>query len=142
MNTAAEASHLGPSANPVDSSPLTAAVGRLSDDLKLLARQEGELLKRELSESFAEAKRHAAYLALGVGALTAGVLLLLAAAVLALATVVAAWSAALLVGGAVSLLGLVLMLSGKAKLSRLDFKPQRAVESLEKDLTAIKQAVR
>jgi hypothetical protein len=90
----------------------------------------------------AEAKRQAGYLALGVAALTAGLLLLLAAAVLALATVVAAWSAALLVGGAVTVLGVVLVVSGKSKLSHLDFKPQRAVESLEKDITAIKQAAR
>jgi predicted phage tail protein len=117
-------------------------VGRLSDDLKILTRQEAELAKRELSESFNQAKRQVAQLALGAGALGAGVLVLLAAAVLALATVMAAWSAALVVGASISVLGIAMVLSGKARLSRVNFTPQRTLESVESDIAAIKQAAK
>lgn len=128
--------------NPPESSPLAELVGRLSDDLKMLTRQEAELAKRELSESFDQAKRQVAQLALGGGALGAGVLVLLAAAVLALATVMAAWSAALLVGGLLSLLGVVLIVMGKSRLSQVNFKPQRTLENVERDIAAIKAAAK
>lgn len=134
MNSAAE--------TPPESSPLAELVGRLSDDLKILTRQEAELAKRELSESFDQAKRQFAQLALGAGALGAGVLVLLAAAVLALATVMAAWSAALVVGAAISVLGIALMVSGKSRLSQVNFTPQRTLDSVERDIAAIKQAAK
>jgi len=123
-----------------DAAPLVDLVGRLSDDLKLLARQEGELAKRELSESFDKAKHEAAGLAVGAGALLVAVLTLVAGAVLLLATVVAAWAAALLVGAALAVLGVALLLRARAKLSRLSLKPQEAAESVEADISAIKRA--
>ena len=142
MNTELSTSQLEPAAdrNSPESSPLAELIGRLSDDLKQLTRQEAELAKRELSESLNEAKRQAAQLAVGAGALVAGLLTLLAAAVLALATVISAWSAALIIGGLVSLLGATLIFIAKAKLSRVAFKPQQALGSVEKDITAIKRA--
>jgi hypothetical protein len=144
MNTAIETNPLGTPTdrNPPEWSPLAELVGRLSDDLKLLTKQEAELAKRELSESFNEAKRQAAQLALGGGALVAGLLVLLAAAVLALATIIPAWSAALVVGGLVSILGLLLIFMGKAKLSRVSFKPEQALKGMEQDIAAIKQAAK
>jgi predicted phage tail protein len=142
MNTAIEANQLHTDRIPPESSPLAELIGRLSDDLKLLTRQEAELAKRELSESLHEAKRQAAQLAVGGGAFLAGLLVLLAAAVLALATVIPAWSAALVVGGVVSLLGLMLVLAGKSKLSRVNFKPEQTLKSVERDISAIKQAAK
>ncbi len=142
MNTAAEPSSLETSTdrNPPESSPLAELVGRLSDDLKLLTRQEAELAKRELNENFNQAKQQAAQVAVGGSAVGAGLLILLAAAVLALSTVMAAWSAALLVGGGVTLLGVMLILVGKAKLSHVTFKPQQALDGVEKDIATIKKA--
>src|SRR6188768_4531844 len=105
MNTVTEAPRLAtPTADrpPPESSPLADLVGRLSEDLKLLTKQEVELAKRELSESLSEVKRQVPQLAVGGAALVSGLLVLLAAAVLGLATLMPAWSAALLVGGFMS----------------------------------------
>jgi hypothetical protein len=52
----------------------------------------------------------------------------------------AAWSAALLVGGSLSLLGAMLLVVAKASLSRVTLKPQQTIDSVEKDITAIKKA--
>jgi predicted phage tail protein len=140
MNTPAEAAHLAaPVARTADES-LPELTRRLADDFKLLARQEAELAKRELTEKLSQAARQAVQLALGAGALLFGLLVLLAAGVLALATIMPAWAAALLIGGALSLLGIVLVLSGKTKLSRIDLKPQQAVESVRQDVAALKKA--
>lgn len=144
MNIAAESSHVRApmDRNLPETSPLADLVGKLSDDLKLLTRQEAELAKRELSESFNQAKREAAQLALGGVALGAGFLVLLAAAVLALATVMPAWGAALVVGAVLSLLGTMLMVVGKSRLAKVNFRPQRTLDSMERDIAAIKQAAK
>jgi predicted phage tail protein len=123
-----------------ESPPLGNLFERLADDLKLLARQEVDLAKHELGDSFDQAKQQAATLALGAAALGAGLLVLLAAAVLGLALLMPAWLAALIVGGLVSMGGAVLVLSGKAKLSRVNFKPERTLESMSRDVSAIKRA--
>jgi predicted phage tail protein len=138
MNTPAQAPHLGAPRPPDDSLP--ELIRRFSDDFKLLARQEAALAKRELTEKLSQAARQALQLALGAGALFLGLLVLLAAAVLALATIMPAWAAALLIGGSLSLLGVVLVLSGKTKLSRMDLEPQQAVEGVRQDVAAIKKA--
>jgi O-antigen/teichoic acid export membrane protein len=77
---------------------------------------------------------------LGVAALAAGLLVLLAAAVLALATLMPAWGAALVVGGAVTALGVLLLMSSKAKLSRVNLKPEQTIDSVQSDVSAIKKA--
>jgi predicted phage tail protein len=119
---------------------LAELVARLADDIKQLTRQEAELAKHELGEKLDDAKRPAAALGLGVAALSAGLMVLLAASVLALATLMPAWSAALLVGALTSLLGAALLLTAKAQLSRLSFTPQRTLESVGRDVAAIKRA--
>ncbi len=124
----------------IESPPLANLFERLSEDIKLLARQELDLAKHELGNSFDQAKQQAATLALGGAALAAGLLVLLAAAVLGLALLMPAWVAALVVGGVVSLSGVVLVLSGKASLARINFKPERTMASVSKDVSAIKRA--
>jgi hypothetical protein len=119
---------------------LAELVGRLTDDLKQLTRREAELAKHELGEKLDDAKRPAAALGLGVAALSAGLMVLLAASVLALATLMPAWAAALLVGGLTTSLGVALLLTAKVQLSRLSFTPQRTLESVERDVAAIKRA--
>ena len=124
-----------------ESPPLAELVGRLSTDLKLLAREETELAKRELGEKVDEAKMQVAALALGGSAIAGGALVLLAAAVLGLAVVMPAWLAALIVGIVVAGTGGLLVMTGKAKLSRINVKPERTLEGLRRDVSAIKGAV-
>ena len=124
-----------------ESQPLAELVGRLSSDLRLLAKEEAELAKRELSEKLDQAKLQAATLALGASAAAGGALLLLAAAVLGLALVVPAWLAALVVGLIVLGAGGLLVATGKAKLARIRVQPDRALAGLRRDVDAIKGAV-
>jgi predicted phage tail protein len=140
MNASAEAPHLAAPGTRTADESLPELTRRLADDFKLLARQEAELAKRELTEKLSQVARQAVQLALGAAALLLGLLVLLAAGVLALATIMPAWAAALLIGGSLSLLGIVLVLSGKTKLSRIDLKPQQAVESVRQDVAALKKA--
>ena len=123
-----------------ESPPLAELFDRLAADLKLLARQEADLARHELGDSLAQAKQQAATLVLGAAALSAGVLVLLAAAVLGLALLIPAWTAAFVVGGVVSIAGALLVLTGKAKLSRINFKPEHTLAGVSKDVSTIKTA--
>lgn len=120
--------------------PLAELVGRVSEDLKQLARQEARLAKTELAEELKQAKQQVVGLALSGFALLAGSLVLLTTAVLALATVMPAWTAALIVGSVVTLIGAVLLLTSKAKLAQLKLKPERTIDNVTKDLRSIKRA--
>ncbi|HEY6080708.1 MAG TPA: phage holin family protein [Polyangiaceae bacterium] len=124
-----------------ESQPLTELIGRLSSDLRLLAKEETELAKRELSEKLEQAKLQAATLALGASAAAGGALLLLAAAVLGLALLVPAWLAALVVGLIVLGVGGLLVATGKAKLARIQVRPDRALAGIRRDVDAIKGAM-
>jgi hypothetical protein len=128
------------SESPPEPPALAELVGQLLSDLKLLARQEVQLAKHELGERLTALQRQALALGLGVAALAAGLLVLLAAAVLALATLMPAWAAALVVGGAVTGIGVVLLMSSKAKLSRVSLKPEQTIDSVQSDVSAIKKA--
>lgn len=121
--------------------PLTELIERLVEDLKSLTRHEVQLAKHEIGERLSHVQQYAVALGIGVAALAAGLLVLLAAGVLALALVMPAWAAALLVGGVMSAVGVALCLSSKAKLSQLSIKPEHTLESVQKDVAAIKGAV-
>jgi Flp pilus assembly protein TadB len=120
--------------------PLAELLGRVTEDLKQLARQEAKLAKTELTEELKQAKQQVVGLAVSGFALLAGSLVLLATAVLALATVMPAWTAALIVGSAVTLAGVVLLMTSKSKLQHLKLKPERTLENVGKDLRTIKKA--
>jgi hypothetical protein len=56
--------------------------------------------------------------------------------------VLPAWAAATAVGVALSALGALLLLRGKARLARLDLKPEKALESVRRDVDAVQEAAR
>jgi hypothetical protein len=119
--------------------PLADVVGRLSSDLRLLAKQEAELAKHEIGDRLNEAKRQAIPLTLGAVALIGGGLALLAAAVLALGLVLPVWLAALLIGAVMVVAGAASVWSGKTKLAHVNFKPEATLESVRRDVNAIKR---
>lgn len=123
-----------------ESQPLGELLGRLAQDLSLLARRETDLAKHEIGEKLDQAKEQAATLAIGGAALFAGTLVLLTSAVLALALVLPAWAAALTVGSAVTLVGIALLVTARTKLSRVHAFPARTLQSVERDIRAIKRA--
>ena len=128
-------------ARPAESPPLADLFGRLSTDLRTLAKQEADLAKHEIGDRLNEAKRQALPLTLGAVAVIGGSLALLAAAVLALGLVLPVWLAALLVGVVLVAGGATSLWSGTTKLAHVNFKPEATLESVRRDVNAIKRGV-
>ena len=101
-------------------------------ECEALARAEAALVKSEINEKINEAEKGVAGLVAGGALLGAGVLVLLFAAVIALDQVLELWQAALLVGGVVTLLGLIMVTSGKHKLSAENLEPKRTLEEINR----------
>jgi hypothetical protein len=125
---------------PPEEQPLRDLVGRLSQDGSLLVKQEIALAKQELGEKARRLGTQATLLALGGVALYTGFLALVAGLILLVAKGVDAWVAALLVGTAIATPGAILLLRGKNNLGKLDLKPTQTVESVRRDIDAVKEA--
>lgn len=127
---------------PLEERPLRDLVAQLSRDGSLLIQQEVALAKAELSEAGEKLKRGVSSAATGGVVLHAGLLTLIAAAVLLLSQVVAGWLAAAIVGALVSIVGAVLLARGKKNLGQAELLPKKAIESVERDVEMMKEAVR
>ena len=116
-----------------------ALVGKLTDSLSRLLRDELQLLQAQIAEKGKSVGVGAGLFAgAGVFALF-GLGWLLTAAMFGLATVLPFWAAALIVAGAVLLIAVILALVGKSMLSKGE-SPQPK-ENVMKDVEAIKQGV-
>lgn len=116
-----------------------ALVGRLTDSLSKLLRDELQLLQAQIAE---KGKSVGVGAGLFAGAAVFGLFglgWLLTAAMLALATVLPYWAAALIVAGAVLVITAILALVGKTMLQR--GQTPQPKESVMKDVEAIKQGV-
>jgi cytochrome c biogenesis protein ResB len=122
--------------------PVSELFSRLSSDLTLLVRQEIELAKHETAAKLNVLKAEAVAVSLGGVFLHVGLLVLVAAGILALAQVLPAWASALIVGGALAIAGGVLLAQAKARLAKLDLAPQATLQNVERDVDAVKEAVR
>jgi len=122
--------------------PAAEILSRLSSDLTLLVRQEIALAKRETASKLNVLKAEALVLSLGGVLLHVGLLVLVAAGVLALAEALPAWASALIVGGGLVVSGAVILAQAKARLAKLDLAPQATMKSVERDVRAVKEAVR
>lgn len=125
-----------------DEKPLKELLRELSEDSSKLLRQESELFRREMQDHVDRAKREVAVL--GAGGLLAyiGLLALTACLILLLDLVLPAWAAALIVGGAYVIVGGILLLAGREKLSHEDLGPTRTMDSVKKDVRAMREAWR
>lgn len=125
--------------NPARKKSLGELLGELPALLVNLVKDEIEGLKREITSRLAK---------LGVGAalfVVAALLgffalaVLIAAAVLGLATVFAPWLAALIVAGALLIIVAILVLVGVRSIKKgIPPVPEESVDSLKKDVNAIK----
>ncbi|KQO11792.1 hypothetical protein ASF06_04005 [Agreia sp. Leaf244] len=125
--------------NPARKKSLGELLGELPGLLVTLVKDEIEGLKREITSRLAK---------LGVGAalfVVAALLgffalaVLIAAAVLGLATVFAPWLAALIVAGALLIIVAILVLVGVRSIKKgIPPVPEESVDSLKKDVNAIK----
>lgn len=125
--------------NPARKKSLGELLGELPGLLTKLVKDEIEGLKREVTSRLAK---------LGVGAalfVVAALLgffalaVLIAAAVLGLATVFEPWAAALIVAGALLIIVAILVLVGVRSIKKgIPPVPENSVDSLKKDVNAIK----
>jgi hypothetical protein len=111
---------------------------RLVSDVGTLFAQEVELLKAETAESIGDLKAATTSLAIGGAISFLGLLFLLLSAVYGLSNVVEPWLAALIVGACVTLIGIVLLATGRSKLSPSNMAPRRTAASLRRDTEIIK----
>ncbi len=125
-----------------DEKPLKDLLRELSEDSSKLLRQESELFRREMQDHVDKAKREVAVL--GAGGLLAyvGFLALTACVILALDVVLPAWASALIVGGSYVILGGVLLLAGREKLMHEELGPNQTMDSVKKDVRALREAMR
>lgn len=114
----------------------------LTAEITTLFSKEVSLARAELRESIGGIKTGLVALMSGGIVLLAGLIVLLMAAVYGLATRMELWMAALIVGGAVTLLGLIMVGSGKSKLSSDALRPRRTAEAIREDRDALKYAVK
>jgi hypothetical protein len=112
---------------------------QLVSDVAMLFRKELALAAAEVGQSVDEAKKGATSMITGGAVLYAGILFLLAAVAVWIATMLPAWAGPLIVGAATTIVGLIMVLTGKRKVSARSFTPNRAVDSLRKDTNAIRR---
>ncbi|REE95128.1 phage holin family protein [Thermomonospora umbrina] len=120
--------------------PTAELLKRLSDQIRDLAQQEIRLARTELTEKGKRAGRGAGLL--GGAAVTAlyGVGVLLAAIVLALALVMPGWAAALIVAAVLLAAAAIMSMMGRAQTRKaVPPKPERAVESMKKDVQVVRE---
>ncbi|WP_286788659.1 MULTISPECIES: phage holin family protein [unclassified Pseudomonas] len=124
-----------------NSTSIAGLVRQLTREVPSLFTKELALAKAEITEALNTTKAATISMASGGIVLMAGFIMLLLSAVLGLSQVMAPWLAALIVGGVVCIVGLVMVSAGKKKLDPAAFKPERTVNSMQKDKEAVKGKV-
>jgi uncharacterized membrane protein YqjE len=118
-------------------------VQRLSEQTATLVREEMRLVQVELQQKGKRAGVGAGMFG-GAGLVALyGAGALVAAAILLIATAVDPWIAAVIVGLALLAVGGLLALMGKKQVDRATPpKPERAIESIQKDVERVKESAR
>jgi hypothetical protein len=110
--------------------PLSELLRDLLQEVKLLIRQEMQLLKIEMSQKASQAGKNVIALALGGALAYAGLLILLVAATLGLALVMPGWASALIIGLMVVGVGIALLQKGIRGFKKLNPLPKKTLNSL------------
>lgn len=121
----------------------------LTDETRMLLRQEVELAKAEMSEKAARLGRGAMYVAIGGAVLYAGVLALIAAACIGLAVAlnmgldgeVAVWLGPLLVGVVVAIVGYAFVHSAISTFREESLTPRITLETLRENKEWLKDQI-
>ncbi len=109
---------------------------QLGREIPSLMTKELALLKAEAKESVRTTKEGVAAVSTGGAVMMAGLVILLLAAVYALSNVLEPWASALIVGGLAMVVGFMMVKAGQKKFEQ-DMKPERTINSLQKDKNAI-----
>jgi hypothetical protein len=125
-------------ASPVATEPpLKEVLVELWENLEKLMRQELALASAELDLKAQQLKRDATAFGAGAGLLLVGALALVAALILLLSQIMPAWVAALITGGTTVGIGFAL-LQKRPNIAAL--KPNRTLESIQKDVQILREA--
>jgi len=122
----------------------------LGDLFADLARETGELVRKEvklarveMTQKATKVGKDAAFLAIGGLVLYAGLLAIIAAIIVILGTIgVPWWLSALLVGVIVAGVGYFLVQKGMQALKREDLAPKQTVETIKEDAEWVKEQAR
>ncbi len=115
-------------------------LSRLRMDTTDLMRTEAELAKREVKEQLVFVQKRAAAAAVAGAVAHIGGLLVMLAICLLLGLVMPLWLATLLVGLAACAAAVLIALRQKQQLEEIDPAPKRAVQRLQADYHAVKEA--
>ena len=128
--TTTQATHIEPSVGTL--------LKQLMREVPALLTNEVALAKSEMRENMQHTKAGVASLATGGAVLLGGFIILLMAAVYALSNVVEPWLAALIVGGVTAFAGYAMVQAGKKKFQSESLRPDRTMNSLQKDKEVIR----
>lgn len=123
---------------------LSGLLSDLTRELSTLVRQEGQLIKAEMSEKVSEATAGLSELAIGGAVLFGGFLILLLALVAGLNELMGPvavdypWLSPLIIGTMALITGLVLLLRGRHNLKAGTLAPRRSGESIRRDTEVLK----
>jgi Fe2+ transport system protein B len=120
--------------------PLASLFSRAASEVTYLVQTELRLARTEISDKLGKVATSGVHVGLGAVLALAGLIVLLLAIVrwLELAGLPSEWGL-LLVGGVVVLLGIVLLLRGTRNMKGSNLVPQRTLDQLKADLSAMKE---
>lgn len=107
-----------------------------------IIRSEIRLAKTEVAEDIRKATNVAVYFAAGAALAFYALGFLLLGAVYALGTTLSPWLAAVLVGAVTGIIAICLLLVGRAKVKKENFRPDKTIQSLEDNVTWMKKQTR
>jgi Putative Actinobacterial Holin-X, holin superfamily III len=120
--------------------PLRELISRLARDASHLVEQELALAKQEVREKADDVQAKLVAASLGVAVLHVGLLAIVAALILLLAEALPSWGAAFLVGALCCIVGGVMFSRSKQQIEQTNLKPVKTIDSVERDVKAIKEA--
>lgn len=114
----------------------------LSDEVRLLFRQEVALARTEVSSKVSHISRDA--MRIGIGAVLAfvGFEALVAAGIVALDLILPLWLSALIVGAVLAIVGYVLIRQGMNDVKRRGITPTETLDSLKEDREWLRNQIR
>jgi hypothetical protein len=120
--------------------PLTSLLNRAASEVSYLVQTELRLARTEISDKIGKVATGGAHVGAGAVLALAGLIILLLAIVrwLEIAGLPSEWGL-LLVGGGVVLLGVALLRRGTRSMKGSNLVPQRTLDQLRADLSAIKE---